>query len=399
MNKRSTLVTFALAAVLLGLFNINNSLTVKADTVEQPAVGQRNTQAATTNDQNNKPDQNQAQTNQNNDVATDQAQGQTTQNNTATNTTNNTNNQNNTGVADTTNTDQNTQNQVGGDTTQSTSDNVSNGFNNTSYSQNNDAAVYKLDPQTVQILQAAEFNPKDLTEVQLKEVRKLNFNELDKDTSTHWSYDQYAGVAKKMIDQDAQYRVPYFNAKKIKNMPATVTRDAQTGKVAELEIWDSWPVQDAKTGRVVNYKGYQLMIAMMGIPNQNDAHIYLLYNKYNDNNLNHWKCAGPIFGFNAKPTDQEWSGSATVNKDGSIQLFYADVDTRENTNHQKIATVNLKLKVNKKKNTISIAKRSHRHVLFEGEGYHYQTYKQWKSTNKGADNVAMRDAHVISVGG
>ena len=76
MNKRSTLVTFASAAVLLGLFNINNSLTVKADTVEQPAVGQRNTQAATTNDQNDKPDQNQAQTNQNNDVATDQAQDQ-----------------------------------------------------------------------------------------------------------------------------------------------------------------------------------------------------------------------------------------------------------------------------------------------------------------------------------
>lgn len=42
MNKKSTLVTFASAAVLLGLFNINNSLT---DTVEQPAVGQRNTQA------------------------------------------------------------------------------------------------------------------------------------------------------------------------------------------------------------------------------------------------------------------------------------------------------------------------------------------------------------------
>ena len=221
MNKKSTLVTFASAAVLLGLFNINNSLTVKADTVEQPAVGQRNTQAATTNDQNNKPDQNQAQTNQNNDVAIDQAQDQTTQNNTG---------------ANTTNTDQNAQNQVGVDTTQSTSDNVSNGFNNTSCSQNNDAAVYKLDPQTIRVLQTADVNPKDLTEVQLKEVRKLNFNELDKDTSTRWTYDQYAGVAKKMIDQDAQYRVPYFNAKKIKNMPATVTRDAQTGQVAELEI-------------------------------------------------------------------------------------------------------------------------------------------------------------------
>ncbi len=405
MNKRSTLVTFASAAVLLGLFNINNSQTVKADTVEQPTTDQRNTQTTTANDndQNGKSDQDQTQTGQNTAATTDQTQNQTDQNNTAADNTNNAGNQNNTGAADTdtTNANQDTQNQVGGftDTTQSTNDYASNSVSDTSYVQNNDAVVYNLDPQTVQMLQTADVNPKDLTEVQLKEVRKLNFNDLDKDTSTHWSYDQYAGVAKKMIDQDAQYRVPYFNAKKIKNMPATVTRDAQTGQVAELEIWDSWPVQDAKTGRVVNYKGYQLMIAMMGIPQQNDAHIYLLYNKYNDNNLNHWKCAGPIFGFNAKPTDQEWSGSATVNKDGSIQLFYADVDTRENTNHQKIATVNLKLKVNKKKNIISIAKRSHRHVLFEGNGYHYQTYKQWKSTNKGADNVAMRDAHVISVGG
>lgn len=405
MNKRSTLVTFASAAVLLGLFNINNSQTVKADTVEQPTTDQRNTQTTTANDndQNGKSDQDQTQTGQNTAATTDQTQNQTDQNNTAADNTNNAGNQNNTGAADTdtTNANQDTQNQVGGftDTTQSTNDYASNSVSDTSYVQNNDAVVYNLDPQTVQMLRAADVNPKDLTEVQLKEVRKLNFNDLDKDTSTRWTYDQYAGVAKKMIDQDARYRVPYFNAKKIKNMPATVTRDAQTGKVAELEIWDSWSVQDAKTGRVVNYKGYQLMIAMMGIPQQNDAHIYLLYNKYNDNNFNHWKCAGPIFGFNAKPTDQEWSGSATVNKDGSIQLFYADVDTRENTNHQKIATVNLKLKVNKKKNTISIAKRSHRHVLFEGEGYHYQTYKQWKSTNKGADNVAMRDAHVISVGG
>ena len=76
MNKRSTLVTFASAAVLLGLFNINNSLTVKADTVEQPTTEQRNTQTTTTNDQQDKSDQNQAQTNQNNDVATDQAQDQ-----------------------------------------------------------------------------------------------------------------------------------------------------------------------------------------------------------------------------------------------------------------------------------------------------------------------------------
>ena len=40
-------------------------------------------------------------------------------------------------------------------------------------------------------------------------------------------------------------------------MPAAKTMDAQTGKVEDLEIWDSWPVQDAKlvmflTGMVIN---------------------------------------------------------------------------------------------------------------------------------------------------
>lgn len=113
------------------------------------------------------------------------------------------------------------------------------------------------------MLQEADFNPAKLTEVQLSEVRKLNFDDLPVDSSTQWTYDQYAGVAKKMLNQDQSYRIPYSNAKKIKNMPATVTRDAQTGQKAALEIWDSWPVQNAKTGKVYNYKGYQLMIAMM----------------------------------------------------------------------------------------------------------------------------------------
>lgn len=145
----------------------------------------------------------------------------------------------------------------------------------------------------------------------------------------------------------------------------------------------------------MNYKGYQLAIAMMGIPNKNDSHIYLLYNKYHDNNPSHWKTAGPIFGYKAKTTHQEWSGSATMNKDGSIQLFYTDVDTTKGDNNQMISTVNLKLKFDKK-HRLSIAKRRNRHVLFRGDGKYYQTYKQWKATNKGADNICMRDAHIIS---
>ena len=82
------------------------------------------------------------------------------------------------------------------------------------------------------------------------------------------------------------------------------------------------------------------------------------------------------FCYKATLKDQERSCSVTVNKDGSSQLFYTDVDISERTNHQNISTVNLKLNVNKKKNNITIYKRSNRHVLFEGDGKYYQTYKQ-----------------------
>lgn len=153
-------------------------------------------------------------------------------------------------------------------------------------------------------------------------------------------------------------------------------------------------MQDAKTGYVADWNGYQLVVAMMGIPAENDSHLYLLYNKYGDNNFENWKNAGPIFGFNATPLRQEWSGSATVNSDGTIQLYYTQVDTKDNgTNHQKLASAVITL--NHTADTVSIASVDNDHVIFEGDGYHYQTYQQWKDTNKGADNVAMRDAHIV----
>lgn len=120
-----------------------------------------------------------------------------------------------------------------------------------------------------------------------------------------------------------------------------------------------------KTGYVSNWNGYQLVVGMMGVPNTNDNHIYLLYNKYGDNNFNNWKNAGPIFGLGT-PVIQQWSGSATLNKDGSIQLYYTKVDTSDNnTNHQKIASATVYLNLEKDQDKISIAHVDNDHIVFE----------------------------------
>ena len=214
-----------------------------------------------------------------------------------------------------------------------------------------------------------------LTDDQINELNKISFSKEAK-SGTQLTYSDFKKIAKTLIEQDARYAVPFFNASKIKNMPAAKTLDAQTGKVEDLEIWDSWPVQDAKTGYVSNWNGYQLVIGMMGVPNTNDNHIYLLYNKYGDNNFNNWKNAGPIFGLGT-PVIQQWSGSATLNKDGSIQLYYTKVDTSDNnTNHQKIASATVYLNLEKDQNKISIAHVDNDHIVFEGDGYHYQTYNR-----------------------
>lgn len=251
----------------------------------------------------------------------------------------------------------------------------------------------KLNDTAKKIAKDANLDPSKLTDEQIDSLNKVVVDNNDK-AGTRLTYKDFQSIAETLAKQDPNYAIPFFNASQIKNMPAAYTKDAQTGEYADLDVWDSWPVQDAKTGYVADWNGYQLVVAMMGIPAENDSHLYLLYNKYGDNNFENWKNAGPIFGFNATPLRQEWSGSATVNSDGTIQLYYTQVDTKDNgTNHQKLASAVITL--NHTADTVSIASVDNDHVIFEGDGYHYQTYQQWKDTNKGADNVAMRDAHIV----
>lgn len=264
----------------------------------------------------------------------------------------------------------------------------------TSVKLNESSTKAELKGQVKDIVEESGVDTSKLSNDQINELNKINFSKEAK-SGTQLTYNDFKKIAKTLIEQDARYAVPFFNASKIKNMPAAKTLDAQSGKVEDLEIWDSWPVQDAKTGYVSNWNGYQLVIGMMGVPNVNDNHIYLLYNKYGDNDFSHWKNAGPIFGLGT-PVIQQWSGSATLNTDGSIQLYYTKVDTSDNyTNHQKLASATVYLNLEKDQDKISIAHVDNDHIIFEGDGYHYQTYDQWKETNKGADNIAMRDAHVI----
>lgn len=256
----------------------------------------------------------------------------------------------------------------------------------------------KLKPEVEQAVKNANIDAGSLTDDQINELNKINFSK-SAEKGTKLTLKDLEGIGNALINQDPRYAIPYFNAKAIKNMPAAKAVDAQTGKMAQLDVWDSWPVQDAGTGYVSNYHGYQLVIAMMGIPNSpyGDNHIYLLYNKYGDNDFSHWRNAGSIFGTKENNVFQEWSGSAIVNNDGSIQLFYTLNDTSDyKLNDQKLATATLHLNVND--NGVSISSVDNNHVLFEGDGFHYQTYQQFADgADHKDDDYCLRDPHVVQL--
>ena len=260
------------------------------------------------------------------------------------------------------------------------------------------ANLKKLKPQAAKAVQNAKIDAGSLTDDQINELNKINFSK-SAEKGAKLTFKDLEGIGNAIVKQDPQYAIPYFNAKEIKNMPATYTVDAQTGKMAHLDVWDSWPVQDPVTGYVSNYKGYQLVIAMMGIPNSptGDNHIYLLYHKYGDNDFSHWRNAGSIFGTKETNVFQEWSGSAIVNDDGTIQLFFTSNDTSDyKLNDQRLATATLNLNVDD--NGVSIKSVDNYQVLFEGDGIHYQTYEQFANgKDRENDDYCLRDPHVVQL--
>lgn len=244
-----------------------------------------------------------------------------------------------------------------------------------------------------------------LTEEEIKALNKVDFSDNTiKGTGTSLTYRNLKDIVASFLKQDSKLAVPYFKADTIINMPAFNTVDAQTMEKEEIDVWDSWPVQDAESGVVSNWNGYQLVIAMAGAPKKNSNHIYLLYSKYGDNDFTHWKNAGPIFGYHALEDDQQWSGSATVNSDGSIQLFYTMNDTSAGKlNWQQLASATLNLAV--ENDDVVLKSVENDHILFDGDNYHYQSYPKFMDTFHDdhnydgipdrTDNYCLRDPHII----
>ncbi|AJA46778.1 levansucrase [Clostridium pasteurianum DSM 525 = ATCC 6013] len=203
----------------------------------------------------------------------------------------------------------------------------------------------------------------------------------------------------------SQFKVPGFDASKVKNIPSA----------KGLDVWDSWPLQNAD-GTVANYKGYNIVFALAGNPENGETFIYLFYQKTGQTSINSWKNAGRVFKNSdkfvrkndsyLKHQTEEWSGSATLTSDGKIRLFYTDFSGSTQAggtgdSNQTLTTAQVNLSQPDTKTLKINGVSDHKSIFDGGNGTIYQNIQQFRDQGlwSSGDNHTLRDPHYVENNG
>lgn len=217
--------------------------------------------------------------------------------------------------------------------------------------------------------------------------------------------------------KDSRFAMPTFDKEKSAQvMPDAKGIDPKDGQVKPLSLWDSWPVTD-QDGRVANYHGYRLTIALSAVGKRRDkkgVKMALFAQKIDDKNTapDSWIYLGYVLNSftegsessdeTIKKINNEWSGSAAMMnpQDDTIRVFYTGAMTQHGQ-AQSLSTVQVSVEPKDGSNWSSGLKVNHQKAadhktVFLGDGKIYQTVNQIKSKN---DSFAMRDPHFVSANG
>lgn len=223
---------------------------------------------------------------------------------------------------------------------------------------------------------------------------------------SHLTRSDMAEIVKQQ--DSSRFKVPDFDASAIKNLASATAKDS-SGNPYALDVWDSWPLQNAD-GTVADYKGYHIVFALAGNPkNASDTFIYLFYQKIGDTSIDSWKNAGRVFEPDAhlktddsylKQQAEEWSGSATLTADGKIRLFYTNREPwapeQKLYGNQILTTAQVNVS-QQDKDLLKIDGTEDYKSIFAGDTKYYQTADQ--SIQDPLDNHTLRDPHYVEDNG
>lgn len=157
-------------------------------------------------------------------------------------------------------------------------------------------------------------------------------------------------------------------------------------------VWDTWPLQD-RQGHPAVVNGYKIIFALTVprdvIPGKrhDTAEIRYFYSKDGKG----WELGGLVFNDGKALGSRQWAGSAFIDKDGKIHMFYTATGRKNETRltyEQRIATTTGDIVTTN--TTVTFKNWSDHKIILEPDGKYYQTQEQ---SNLGDLSYSFRDPY------
>ncbi|MFC4320025.1 glycoside hydrolase family 68 protein [Litchfieldia salsa] len=178
----------------------------------------------------------------------------------------------------------------------------------------------------------------------------------------------------------------------INNTAPTINKEELVEITSDSYIWDTWPLQ-YKNGLPAVVNGYKIIFAL-SVPKDvlpgkrhDSAEIHYFYSKDGKS----WVSGGPIFKDGEALGSRQWAGSALINKDGKVHIFYTATGQKGEetiTYEQRLATANAEILTTN--SSVTFTNWSDHKVFLEPDGKYYQTVEQ---TSREESSYSFRDPY------
>ncbi|WLR51200.1 glycoside hydrolase family 68 protein [Bacillus tianshenii] len=154
-------------------------------------------------------------------------------------------------------------------------------------------------------------------------------------------------------------------------------------------VWDSWPLRN-EDGSVAKVKGNYVLFALTApddvLPGKRHDIAQIRY--YYSKNGKDWKLGGPAFDKEDAFGSRQWAGSAMLDDNGKIHLFYTATGRKDDdklTYEQRLAKASGEINVNK--SGVHLENWGEHKIILKPKGKYYQTMEQ----SEGGIIYAFRD--------
>ncbi|ELK48096.1 MULTISPECIES: glycoside hydrolase family 68 protein [unclassified Halobacillus] len=169
-------------------------------------------------------------------------------------------------------------------------------------------------------------------------------------------------------------------AQNYKNTPENTPENIDNFKdvAPDYWIWDTWPLRN-RDGSLAEIDGYKIIFALTASKDYtwNGRHDVAKIRYFYSKDGKDWKLGGLAYDPDKAYGSRQWAGSAMMEKDGKVNLFYTATGRKsdeETTYEQRLARTTLTFDTDE--NGVEANPSGKHEILLEADGKYYETQEQ-----------------------